>query len=512
MLLRIGQEVQKVPRSTRFILKGLVTMPARVLNNKTVQHKKLDSRYIFLGLVLLSCFLFLFRLGFFPFKDYDEAVYALVTAEGWEKGEFLKLFRGNSPWIDKPPGLFWVMWSSVAVFGFNEFALRLPVALMGMATLLLTYLLAMHVSRRDKRIALVAVLCLLTLGEFVYSAREVRLDIPVTFAIMLAVYGFVRGLEKSVWYLLFGVSLGMGMLFKSVIAFLAIPLILVVAAFYRRWDFMRSFYFYFSIFIFLGLTLPWHIYQIMYVDSNFLYKYFWPHVNRYGSTIQGDGNSYFLYYLRYLLQFAQPWILVFFCAIFATFTHLLNDKSIKRLVRYLGSWVLFILLLFSFSSTKLFPYIDPIYPMAAIVIASFLVCFYDEHQRYHMILKSSFIILVCVGLISTTIQIFEIGENGLRFGEYTLARDEKAIAEILKYQSFSRELMTSNFYSWDTIVYYVYPEKIVLKKLSDPNSKGNYFLVMPTDILEFADLHPSLASRAKQVFQGKKLTMFQVGN
>jgi 4-amino-4-deoxy-L-arabinose transferase-like glycosyltransferase len=73
----------------------------------------------------------------FGLTDLDEGFYASVAWAMRHSGDWRTPTFLGEPWFEKPPLLYWLMVGSMRVFGENEFALRLPSALMYALTLLL---------------------------------------------------------------------------------------------------------------------------------------------------------------------------------------------------------------------------------------------------------------------------------------------------------------------------------------------------------------------------------------
>ena len=91
------------------------------------------------GLVLLCLALFFLRLGGFALWDIDEGMHASTSKIMVQSGDWLAPVYNGEPFYDKPPLYNWFVALSFLVFGFTEFAARLPSALLGLGTVLLTY-------------------------------------------------------------------------------------------------------------------------------------------------------------------------------------------------------------------------------------------------------------------------------------------------------------------------------------------------------------------------------------
>ncbi len=79
-----------------------------------------------------------YRLGGFPLKDFDEAIYAEVAQEMLRTGDYLTLYFNHDLFFEKPPLYFWASQLVIRVLGFSEFSSRLPGVLFGALTLWVT--------------------------------------------------------------------------------------------------------------------------------------------------------------------------------------------------------------------------------------------------------------------------------------------------------------------------------------------------------------------------------------
>jgi len=88
-----------------------------------------------LQLLLLGILFFLPGLGGVHLFDWDEINFAEISREMIETGDYLQVQIGYQPFWEKPPLFFWLQSVCMNIFGINEFAARLPNALIGIASL-----------------------------------------------------------------------------------------------------------------------------------------------------------------------------------------------------------------------------------------------------------------------------------------------------------------------------------------------------------------------------------------
>ena len=176
-------------------------------------------------------------------------------------GDYVTLHINGVRYLEKAPLPYWSVAISYHLFGVNEFATRLPMAL---AVLLLGLLAAAWARRAFGEPAGIYA------GIFVYTAAGVFLftrilipDVLLSLLIAASLYFFLTALEPLSrpwrWYAGYA-CMALGVLTKGLIA-LAFPggaalLYLVTTGEWRRW---REFRLVSGIALFLAIAAPWHI-------------------------------------------------------------------------------------------------------------------------------------------------------------------------------------------------------------------------------------------------------------
>jgi 4-amino-4-deoxy-L-arabinose transferase-like glycosyltransferase len=119
----------------------------------------------------------------------DEGRYSAVAWQMVKSGDwFTPRLAPELPHFTKPPLTYWVLASGLALLGRNEWALRLPMGLAGVLTVVLTYALAQRLVPRDPLLA--ATVQATSLLPFV-AAHIVTTDGLLAFCETLGVLGFV---------------------------------------------------------------------------------------------------------------------------------------------------------------------------------------------------------------------------------------------------------------------------------------------------------------------------------
>jgi len=139
----------------------------------------------FVPFVLLVCF---GLLGTRSLNEPDEGRYAEIAREMVETGNWLVPHIWYVPHLDKPPFTYWAVAASLSVFGVNEWAVRLPLALAGLSAAYATFLLVRSVA--GAATGRLAVLVFVTSALPWVMARMLTTDIFLTQFIAWAIYCF----------------------------------------------------------------------------------------------------------------------------------------------------------------------------------------------------------------------------------------------------------------------------------------------------------------------------------
>ncbi|MDV6301892.1 MULTISPECIES: ArnT family glycosyltransferase [Rhodococcus] len=141
----------------------------------------------------------------------------------WKAFFFGSSDAANSITVDKPPMSLWLMSLSVRIFGLNTWAMLVPQALLGVASVAL---LRATVKRRFGGAA--GLLAGLVLAVTPVAALMFRFNNPDALLVLLmiaAVWALLRGVEtgKTKWLLITGMFVGFGFLTKQLQVMLVVP-------------------------------------------------------------------------------------------------------------------------------------------------------------------------------------------------------------------------------------------------------------------------------------------------
>lgn len=197
------------------------------------------NRLFLIIILVLALALRVFELDKFPVGlNADEAAigynaYSIIKTGKDEYGEILPLsFKSFG---DYKPGLyFYLALPFVAVLGLNEWAVRLPSALLGTGLVALVYFLAKEIFK-DRRISFFAAFFLAISPWAIHFSRGGWETNAATFFIALGVYLWIRGLEnhKFIFWSLFSFLISM-YLYQSPRLVVPVFLVLIVLIFHKE--------------------------------------------------------------------------------------------------------------------------------------------------------------------------------------------------------------------------------------------------------------------------------------
>lgn len=363
------------------------------------------------AVLCLAGILLFWNLGGLPFEDYDEATYAdvaLHVTEGISEPRY-SFFRWGfgtdnqivaRPWFEKPPLVLWLMAGSMSLFGASEGAARLPSASFAFGVVALTMLFGWRVTGK-KSVGILGAFVLLLNPYFIAWSREARLDAPVLFFILAAMICARQWqTDKRVgWMMGFWAALAGGFLSKSVIGLIPLGLVPVALAWSKGSDvraWFRTPQHVIGILIFLVLFLPWHVLEWRAHGTTFLTTYFLSHsLSRLNENVLGGDDKGFFFYARYFWTHLRLWFGVVGTIIVLAVGTVCALRGIGAKVMWrhpvVGWFVVPAVLVggvFSLAQTKLFPYIMPLFPFAALAASAGLVAVFRLLQTSPMKIKT----------------------------------------------------------------------------------------------------------------------------
>ncbi len=385
----------------------------------------------------LYTFLLFYHLGVRPYIDWDESIYAQIARDALLNNHWFNFEYYGIAWYDKPPlGLWLVSWS-FALGGINEFMGRLPSVLATIASIILS-LRWVYEIRKKYLAVLLTMSAYFVMYPLLIDAYFLNLDTIIGLPVILSLYAWWKifiaknTAEKSklTWYLVWGVSLGLGVMTKSIVGFFPLVPILLFSLAHRELGFLKDKRFWYGVLLSIIIIFPWHIYQSLHVGKEFWNKYLLYHVlNRYSTSLENNGAP-FLFFIDQIFYRYREATAIFGGSVILSLYLSWKDKTI----RFLLTSSLIILLIFSSSVTKLASYVAivlPLFVMLAGLVLWQLVVWIPKNWLKVVVTSVLVVTLAYTGWQFNNFKIVKSESVGLEY-------DNKKIGLFLK--DFHKEL------------------------------------------------------------------------
>jgi 4-amino-4-deoxy-L-arabinose transferase-like glycosyltransferase len=324
-------------------------------------------------LLLLDAALLLPILGRATLSRIDETQIAEVSREMATGGDWITPRIGTLPFPAYPPLQYWVLAMSGSVFGFNEFAMRLPTALAALALVGVVACMTRRLAGDDAGIA--AAMILATMPALFIQSTVCRADV---ITMLLATAAFDRflawtappeqGGRKTRDLALMYLCTALGILAKGPLAVAVLGLGGLAWFLLRReWKLLIGMKFWFGIPAALLVVLPWYLAVYRANGWAFLHEnLFLENLNAYGEGYQQ--RRPWTFYFRQSPLFL-PWLLVLPFA-----------GAVRRApgVALSLAWFGLVFLFFQLSSAKRINYLTYAAPPLAMAAATAITALYRE--------------------------------------------------------------------------------------------------------------------------------------
>jgi 4-amino-4-deoxy-L-arabinose transferase-like glycosyltransferase len=328
-----------------------------------------EVRRDLLWLAVGAALLFLPFLGARDLWNPNEPIYGLAVVEMEQRGDWLTPTVNGRPFAEKPILYYWLARAAGWIAGgIDEWSLRLPSAAAGIVAVPLLYMLVWPYAGRTR--ARLAAGLFATTYIVYWSARSLQMDLLLTTctlgAILAATRVVDRDLDPRLGWMLAGLACGLGFLAKGPVGLL-LPA-LVVAAYLtvmRRWSRLRPHAAALAAAAAALTVAPWVVALVIRGETAYLSEILWRQsVTRF--VAPWDHQAPWWYYLVQLWIDMAPW--VWFLPLALRLPE--RDADERGLDRLAWLWILVPILFFSLSASKRSPYILPVAPAVAILVAA----------------------------------------------------------------------------------------------------------------------------------------------
>lgn len=364
--------------------------------------------------------------------DIDSSQYAEISRELVESGNPFVIIDNGRKYLDKPILTFWKIAASFAIFGYENFAFRIPAILLTLLSLMGIFKLTeLYSGNRD--IAWLAVF-LYSLSPGLYSmVVDPKIDVYLTAYLILVHCFYYMGFKvnRNYYYLMY-LAMGLGFVTKGPIA-MVIPSISIGGdiLFRRDWKRLLEMKLFPGVFLSLLPALLWCI--PLYLEFKTYGPYFFLWIQSFGRFYLKRYNQSlnpFYFYSSFSWAYGI-FILPFFYFAIAKLRSYNKQNGILKLPKkiinneykegdfVLGFWLFLFLFLISFSRFQLPQYIYWCLPAGAVLGSGFLykilnsvqqsASFFPKEHRFPLSLLYFTAIVFILGSISIPVAVMDVG-------------------------------------------------------------------------------------------------------
>jgi len=313
-------------------------------------------------------------LGVRPLFNPDEGRYAEIPREMLATGDWLVPRLDGLVYIEKPPLQYWATALSFELFGVNVWAARLYSGLCGLLTVLVTAALARRLW--GGVVAWRAGIMLSSTFGMIVLSQQLTLDISLTFFTTLTLAAFCVAQEARTkearrrhWMWLAWGSAAGAFLTKGLVALVLPGLTLIVySLLYRQWRPWRRLSVPTGMVLFALIAAPWCVLMQRHVPQFFDFFFIREHFQRFLTRIE-DRYEPMWFFIPVLAAGCLPWILPAGRALGSAWRIAKSPAEFEPRA-FLWAWCAVVFVFFSMSDAKLIPYILPLLPALALLMAS----------------------------------------------------------------------------------------------------------------------------------------------
>jgi 4-amino-4-deoxy-L-arabinose transferase-like glycosyltransferase len=323
----------------------------------------------------------------------DEGRYAEIPREMVATGDWVTPRLNGVKYFEKPPLFYWIEAASLRLFGPEEWALRLAPALFALLGILAVYVAGRRLYGR--RAGLWAGVVLATTPLWFGLGEAVTLDMAVSALLTVTLLAFLFASraedprERRLWIWVFYAAAALATLTKGLIG-IVIPGMVLGAWMlatrdwrdWRDWRLIRLALSPAGIALFLAIAVPWHL-LVSRANPEFAWFYFvHEHFLRYTTKVHKRYEPIW-FFVPILLAGMLPWTVYLPRAIQNAWRrNAANtaDTEERRATLLLLLWAGLVFAFFSFSDSKLVPYILPVLPPLALLLGRELAAAWEARE------------------------------------------------------------------------------------------------------------------------------------
>ncbi len=376
----------------------------------------IENRYAVSVFIFLTIFTFFWNIWLNDVWIPNEAFYAEAAREMIENNNLLDIYYNYEPRFNKPPMTYWLVYLSFLIFGVSEFAVRLPIVLLALGSIFLTYRIGKKLYSTKVGIASAAVMAFSF--QFVINSRYASPEIPLTFFFTATLYFFISGYIRKDWrfIILSYIFLGLTVLTKGypyiiviggiIFLFLLIESSFNLKEFFNNLKFLRI-HIGIPLVIFIGFS--WYVYMYIKFGSQFLDVTLNETLRRAFHKQSKPLDIFF--YIPVIIWGFLPYSLPFFYS-------LLSIKGNIKKLAFPISWFIVMFIIFTVAKGKIPVYLIQSHVAISLIVGYFIVNHHPDKKLSAYIYRSLFIF---TGILIFALNIYIIYIFDLSKLHYLLA-------------------------------------------------------------------------------------------
>jgi 4-amino-4-deoxy-L-arabinose transferase-like glycosyltransferase len=371
--------------------------------------RRKHDRSAILLVVMAGLALRFFTAGDHYLHEWDERYHALVAKNMIQHPLEPTLYKNpvlpydyrdwtsNHVWLHKQPMALWTMAGSMAIFGVNEFALRLPSALFSSLGILLIFFIGSYFF--DRKTGFLSAFFFAVNGFIIELAAgrmpTDHIDITFLFFTVLAVFFTIIFIQKQkpIFNILAGISIGLAILSKWLPALIVLPvwlLLVMDAGKFTRKQIAGQFFL--LLCTTTAVALPWQLY----IFRAFPNEAAWEssmNFRHLSEVVEGQSGSVLYYIDKIRINYGE---LIYIPLFWLIFLMVKKPEGLKYWA--LAAWFFIPLAFFSLAATKMPGYMLYTSPVLFILTAAFFwrLCDWKKRIRYPILVNILLIIFLAI--------------------------------------------------------------------------------------------------------------------
>lgn len=388
---------------------------------KTLSEKEITFSYTAIYVLLAIAYI----AGLFvPLMDNDSAHHASMALNMLETGDWASLVDHGRPYLDKPHFQFWLVAASYALFGAGGVAYKISSLLFSVLALYSTYRLAEYLS--DRKTASVSVLLLSTYTAFAMANSDVRMDAILASAVVTAVWQGLLLFDRKRFHNLVLTALSLAVAFSTK-GWVGVMVPCFVYLFYLlrtgnmkwlagwRFPVLIAMFFLFISPVLYAFYLQYDMHPELSVGGRtgnsgvrfILWGQIFDRMEG-GKGTANAGDPFF--FLHTVLWALLPWGVMFYMLLFRKAGVWFRERKMSVLDAASVPAIVLTVLAFSVSKFKLPHYINIVFPLMAVFMASELMSVRDGSRfcRAMGVVQKVTVLLTAAGVLVLNFYCFPV--------------------------------------------------------------------------------------------------------